>query len=167
MFDVFFRSSMPTNDQQTTSKRPTNGQHQSSYAQGLAWGWVGGGRAPQTTPKRTTNDWQTASLYWRQVRGLHSGTMEFWLSLESTKNTILTNESNGPQRNLRSSSPRRPAATVLGQKMRLGRGVMSKVLFMQSGGWEDRIRSKHITLLSKEKLKNQSKTVNREPQNGQ
>ena len=53
------------------------------------------------------------------------------------------------ERTLHSPCPRRPAAKVLGQKMRLGWGVMPKVLFLQSDGWEDRKPSTYNNLLNK------------------
>ena len=65
------------------------------------------------------------------------------------------------ERTLHSSCHRRPAATVLGQKMRTGRGVMPKGLFLLSDGWEDRKPSKYIFILTIKIIKNQSETVNR------
>jgi len=65
------------------------------------------------------------------------------------------------ERTLHSSCHRRPTATVLGQKMRTGRGVMPKGLLLLSDGWDDRKPSKYIFILTIKIIKNQSETVNR------
>ena len=65
-----------------------------------------------------------------------------------------------------SSCLRRLVAKVLGQKMRLGRGVMPRLLFLQSDGWEDRKPSKYIILLNRKITQKTKKTYKRSPTKG-